>query len=285
MNTVRSSLAVLSLAGLTAALPFSATAKDSEALKVARQLNNAFVEVAETVSPSVVVISVTQKGDGEEMKRLRLDLFGSKPRAAFVVGKKGWKDAPQPPVAATVGSLLASGQAVEEGLREAVILATLIVHPGLIRGFESALERLDLSGVHDRLRAALLRHEAAGLLEFLAETMPREVDALFAQPHVTNAPPVRDRLDREKAQMCVAEDLAKLAALRGARGEVEDAVEDIGGLADEGLTWRLAQATRAVDRADRAPREDAGDLGEDRSALSKHLQNLIDGEVWVKKIR
>ena len=70
MNTVRSSLAVLSLAGLTAALPFAAAAKDSEALKVARQLNNAFVEVAETVSPSVVVISVTQKNDGEEMKRL-----------------------------------------------------------------------------------------------------------------------------------------------------------------------------------------------------------------------
>ena len=71
MNTVRSSLAVLSLVGLTAALPFAAAAKDSEALKVARQLNNAFVEVAETVSPSVVVISVTQKNDGEEMKRLR----------------------------------------------------------------------------------------------------------------------------------------------------------------------------------------------------------------------
>ncbi len=223
---------------------------------------------------------------GEEMKRLRFDLFGSKPRAAFVIGgKKGWKDAPQPPVAATVGSLLASGQAVEEGLREAVILATLIVHPGLIRGFESALERLDLSGVHDRLRAVLLRHEAAELRGYLAETMPREVDALFAQPHVLNAPPVRDRVDSEKARMCLAEDLAKLAALRGARGELEDAVEDIGGLADEGLTWRLAQATKAVERADRPHREDAADLGEDRSALSKHLQNLIDGEVWVKKNR
>jgi len=24
-------------------------------------------------------------------------------------------------------------------------------------------------------------------------------------------------------------------------------------------------------------------MGEDRAALSKHLQNLIDGEIWVKK--
>lgn len=225
---------------------------------------------------------------GEEIKRLRFDLFGTRPRAAFVPGRKGWKDAPLPPLPSTRGSLLATGQAgrsVEENLREAAILATLIVHPGLIRSFESALERLALQGAHDRLRAAILSTEPAALHAHLAETLAPELEQLFAQPHVTNAPPVRDRADAEKARMCLAEDLAKLAALRGARGELEDAVEDIGGLADEGLTWRLAQATQAVDRADRPQRADASDLGEDRSALSKHLQDLIDGQVWVKKTR
>ena len=173
-------------------------------------------------------------------------------------------------------------------MREAAVLATLIVHPGLIRRFEAALERLDLTGGHNRLRAALLQQADAGaesLRAHLSENLRGELDVLFAQPHVLNAPPVRDRFDIDKASMCLAEDLAKLAALRGARGELEDAVEDIGGLADEGLTWRLAQATKAVDRADRPRRHDAADLGEDRAGLSKHLQNLIDGEVWVKKNR
>ena len=85
------------------------------------------------------------------------------------------------------------------------------------------------------------------------------------------------------AMLCLAEELAKLDAHRGARKEIEDAVEDLSGLADEGLTWRLSQSALARHRADNPPREDAADLGEDRSALSKHLQNMIDGQIWVKK--
>jgi len=56
-------------------------------------------------------------------------------------------------------------------------------------------------------------------------------------------------------------------------------------LPDEGLTWRLGQATLARHRADHPARTDAADLGEDRAALSNHLQRLIDGQVWVKKTR
>jgi serine protease Do len=70
MKDIRFSLAALTLAGLTVALPPVALAKDSEALKVARQLNDAFIEVAETVSPSVVVITVTQKADSEQLKQM-----------------------------------------------------------------------------------------------------------------------------------------------------------------------------------------------------------------------
>jgi len=82
----------------------------------------------------------------------------------------------------------------------------------------------------------------------------------------------------------VAEALAKLTARRGALREIEDAMEDMTGLVDEGLTWRLGQAAQARNRADKSNLEDA-DMGEDRAALSKHLQNLIDGQVWVKKTR
>lgn len=63
MNTVRSSwwlgLTVLTLAGW----PGASSAAESEALGLARQLNQAFIEVADKVSPSVVVVSVAHKAD------------------------------------------------------------------------------------------------------------------------------------------------------------------------------------------------------------------------------
>jgi len=43
-------------AGLLAGVPWPLEANDSEALDLARKLNTAFIEVAETVTPSVVVI-------------------------------------------------------------------------------------------------------------------------------------------------------------------------------------------------------------------------------------
>ncbi len=52
----------VALAGLLAYFPICLAGKEpSEALSLARQLNQAFIEVAENVSPAVVVITVTQK--------------------------------------------------------------------------------------------------------------------------------------------------------------------------------------------------------------------------------
>ncbi len=56
--------------------------------------------------------------------------------------------------------------------------------------------------------------------------------------------------------MCVAEELAKLAAKRGVMREIEEAMEDISGVVDEGLTWRLKQAAEARDKAVRSENED-----------------------------
>src|SRR3954449_5814183 len=67
MKLTISHLVLLAATGLVAA-PLSVPAKDSPAvakpnpnLALARQLNEAFVEVADEVSPAVVVITVTQK--------------------------------------------------------------------------------------------------------------------------------------------------------------------------------------------------------------------------------
>ena len=191
-------------------------------------------------------------------------------------------------LATTRSSLLAQAQGpVDEILREAVILATLILHPALIHRFESALERLDLTGDdHDTLRQMILAGaDLPDLHSKIAQSAPHALDALMSRPHVAIAPPVRNIADDDLAALCLAEELAKLEARRGARREIEDAMEDMDGLPDEGLTWRLTQAAEARHRSERSGPSDSADLGEDRAALSRHLQSLIDDQVWVKKNR
>ncbi|MDP4032076.1 MAG: DNA primase [Pseudorhodobacter sp.] len=225
---------------------------------------------------------------GEEIKRLRWDLFGRTGRKPGF--RKGAKPEPLAAMPSTRASLLANAadDRITENLRLSVILATCAIHPDLIARFESALELLDLpEDDHARLRAILLAHahddDTQTAVAEIAAAAGAALESLLALPHVQLAPPIRNPQDGALAVMCLAEELAKLEARRGARQEIEDAVADLSGLADEGLTWRLSQASEARFRADRSGLEDAQDLGEDRAALSKHLQNMIDGQIWVKK--
>jgi DNA primase len=227
----------------------------------------------------------------DEMKRLRMDLFGTAQTRPFQPGpyRKGkFTPPPDGARATTRSSLLAQASGpIEESLREAVILATLILHPALIHRFESALERLDLTGDdHDTLRQMILAGaDLPDLHHRIAQSAPTALDALLRRPHVAIAPPIRNREDDDLAALCLAEELAKLEARRGARREIEDAMEDMDGLPDEGLTWRLTQAAEARHRSEKSDRNDSTDLGEDRAALSRHLQDLIDSQVWLKKNR
>ena len=228
----------------------------------------------------------------EEFKRLRRELFGNQdgPPRPFQPGpfRRGKFAPPGGALASTRSSLLAQAQGpVEEMLREAVILATLILHPTLIHRFESALERLDLTGDdHDTLRQMILSGaDMPDLHSRIAQSAPAALDAVLSRPHVAIAPAVRNPQDHDLAALCLAEELAKLEARRGARREIADAMEDMDGLPDEGLTWRLSQAADARHRSERIGPTDSSDLGEDRAALSRQLQRLIDDQVWVKKNR
>jgi DNA primase len=222
---------------------------------------------------------------GEDIKRLRWQLFGQSVRP--LRGPRRGPTAPVNVTAARSSALAGSGQGrADEHLLIAVLLATLITHPGLIARFESALETLD--PVHPdqrRLCDALLRHAHAPntLRAAIDAEMPGTLESLMAEAHVRIAPPVRNAADEDLALMCVAEGLAKLEARRGAQQEIAEAVEDMAGVVDEGLTWRLSQAAEARNRADRSKLMDASDMGEDRAALSKRLQDLIDGQIWIKK--
>jgi len=191
---------------------------------------------------------------GAEIKRLREELFGYRPAGGQ--GVRRWKPGPAPVLPSTKSSLLGAAQgAVEDVLREAVILATLVTHPSLIERFESALEALDLTlPEHAAVRDALLSEEAHEAIRDAAG--PAALEKLFSPRHVQISPSVRNDWDAELAAQCVAEELAKLAARRGAAREIEDAMRDLDDLADEGVTWRLSQAAEAVARAGRGQAED-----------------------------
>ena len=206
---------------------------------------------------------------GEDIKRLRLDLFGQtarpfKPWTPRASGAGG-RFAPQQPVAphaSTRASLLASaGAPVEETLREAVLIATLVTHPGLIRRFESAIEAIDMTGdLHALLRDLLLAHaDAADPRAEIARSAPAALDAIMAHPHVRNAPAILDASDVERAEFAVAQDLFILSAERGRRREIAEAEQDITGVVDEGLTWRIARANEARQQAHRGPQDKTGE--------------------------
>ncbi|MGD9918740.1 MAG: DNA primase [Paenirhodobacter sp.] len=241
---------------------------------------------------------------GEEIKRLREELFGigrgrrdSFGRDDF--GREGgargtgprsatpWRGGfgakpPALPLPATRSTLLvtAGDTQVAEHLRETMILAILATHPTLVAEFESQLEALELGlADHEALRGAMLRH-AHESAEALATALEAEtgdlLEKLRAHPHVRTAPPVLRRDEPDFARMCLAEEMAKLQAARAVRAETEEAMEEIEGLADEGVTWRITQATRAVHQAARSKLEDTGDMGEDREAMSAFLQALLE---------
>lgn len=226
----------------------------------------------------------------EEVRRLRWDLFGQRGRRP-AEPRPSRRGDPLPrgqialPTAAVRASALAGASAeVGEVLLEAVILATLCTHPALVDAFRSDLESMRLLGEgHDILRHAILAAPAPPLRDNVPDAARAVLERLMSDAHVQVAPPVRNAADAELARLCLAEGFAKLAARRGARAEIVEAMEDLAGVADEGVTWRLSQAARALHEAERSPL-DAGDgMGEDRAALSKGLQDLLDGQVWIKK--
>ncbi len=204
---------------------------------------------------------------GEAIREKRWQLFRARPaqgaQGAGRAWKPGWKPGPAPVSAETKASLLATGSgAVPEVLREAVILATLITHPPLIEPHLAALERLELSTPDHRAMLAVLlggdfADAAAARAAIEAAIGATPLEKLFALNHVRIAPPVARPRDVDLAGQCLAEELAKLEAERGAAREVEEAAADMESARDEGLTWRLGQAAQARDKARRGQEEDA----------------------------
>ncbi len=204
---------------------------------------------------------------GQEIKDLRWDLFRPQRNAPGGGAKRAWQpgrgwQAPPTAMPSTKSSALAAGgDRVADHLREAVILAVLICTPDVAEEFESGLESLPCTDAdHRTIRDAILRHAHEGS-EVLREKIfgalgPDALDNLMGSRHVAIVPCIRTPGNAEMARMTVAEELAKLSAAKGLDAEIADAVQDLEGVADEGVTWRLSQAAAAASDATRSGKED-----------------------------
>ncbi|MEM7489587.1 MAG: DNA primase [Pseudomonadota bacterium] len=233
---------------------------------------------------------------GEEIARLRAELFGTAP--AGPTAPRPWTPTPrrpgrgwQPPAVATNStrtSALASGATTPEAMLEQVILAGLALHPELLDDFADALESgAWTTDAHAAMAELLLRIDPAATRDEARTTLAERLseatlESVLARRHVRISPVTRG--DAAAARLCVHDALSRLAARRGADRERREAMEDFEDGADEALTWRLAQATRRREEAQRAPREAAAE-DDDAAGLSDYLQGLLDTEVWKKTKR
>ncbi len=222
---------------------------------------------------------------GEEIRRLRWELFGQRRGAAPARGKWRRRDAgPSFQPATKQSALVLAPPQFEEELREAVILATLLTHPALLPEFEVEIERLHcVTRDHARIRNALLNHvdiaDPDRLHAAVGDALgPGPLEKLLGLSHVQIAPPLLDRTDTQKAALCLAEELAKLDAVRGAAREIEDAMNDLSGFADEGVTWRLSQVAEARNRAGRGDTEDRNeyDLAPNGARMKRDERSAFD---------
>ena len=219
----------------------------------------------------------------DALKELKWQLFRRRPAGQ---GNRVWprKGAPEPARSTTRQSrLVAAGEGSEEHLREAVILAALISTPGMVPEFESQLERMECRDpAHAAMLSAILADGGQGgasLAEWIAaELGPEALESLLNDPHVAITPPVRHPGDSEAARLCLAEELAKLRAARGLVAEIAEAEDEIMGLADEAVTWRLGQAAEARHRAGRGDQEDRAeyDTGENGARINKAEREALD---------
>jgi DNA primase len=239
---------------------------------------------------------------GEDLKRMRWELFGTTPqpsedrgfdRPSFD-GKKrnfggdnkrgsgGWKP-PAPSVQpSTKTSLLATGtDEVTDVLRECVVLATLMRNPAMIERFEVLLERYDFA-THEMnaIRDVLLRvgPDRDAEQAVFNSVGPEALENLLTPRHVQLAPGIRTPERTDLAELCVQEELAKLAARKGAAREVSEAMREIEGQADEGLTWRLKEAASSIGGIGPDGEEDSAeyDVGKNGARMNRSERSAFD---------
>jgi DNA primase len=232
---------------------------------------------------------------GQAIKELRFQLFT--PKRAPQQGGKFTPWAKQAKQLATMGakaSILAANADSGMRLRESVILAAAIRNQSAAQDNETAMEKCPITTPNlQEIMNALLANLHADLSKDGTQTTFDDIltqslgysplDRLLELRPLANHPYLGKAVNVALTKRTLEEELAKHSALIGAASEIKEAEQDLTGLVDEGLTWRLKEAAQAKSRATRAVEEEATGAGEDTNAMKKQLQNMLDNEIWVKK--
>ncbi|MBO9396204.1 DNA primase [Shimia sp. R9_1] len=231
---------------------------------------------------------------GDAIKELRFQLFRPQRGGGAGGGKRGgfqrgrWNAQPTVQARTKVSMLAASEGAVEQRVREAVVLAVALMTPEMLDDFEYEIESMDcLDQDNARMRDALMQFAntpdpRANIEGYLG---PEAVENLLRQPHVAITPAVLRAGDTALARKTLREELNKLKAERGLRQEIAEAEEEAHSLTDETVTWRLGQAAEDSNKAKISSQdEEGGDYAvgangapidrEERAALDALAENI-----------
>ena len=242
---------------------------------------------------------------GQAIKELRYKLFapinnGLNPlnKSRSLGYSQVWGKKPKLMASANTKSSMLAIQSDETNwrLRESLILASAIKNQSAARKNESALERCpittpDLVEIMNAILINLhIKKTDAGMSDGFEENIQNSlgyspIDKLMKLKPLKKHPYLKNNTDPDFIQQTLEEELAKHVALIGAQNEIKEAEQDLTGLVDEGLTWRLQQAAMAKTKATRAIEEEDSETDENSLEMSKNLQNMLDNQIWVKKTR
>lgn len=242
---------------------------------------------------------------GQAIKELRYQLFAptnnglnplnnTRPRGYSQV----WGKKPKLMASANTKSSMLAIQSDETNwrLRESLILASAIQNQSAALKNESALERCpittpDLMEIMNAILINLhIKKTDTGMSDSFEKNIQNSlgyspINKLMKLKPLKNHPYLKKNTKPELIQQTLEEELAKHVALIGAQNEIKEAEQDLTGLVDEGLTWRLQQAAIAKTKATRAIEEEDTETDEKSLEMSKNLQNMLDNQIWIKKTR
>ena len=242
---------------------------------------------------------------GQAIKELRYKLFapinnGLNPlnKSRSLGYSQVWGKKPKLMASANTKSSMLAIQSDETNwrLRESLILASAIKNQSAALKNESALERCpittpDLVEIMNAILINLhIKKTDAGMSDGFEENIQNSlgyspIDKLMKLKPLKKHPYLKNNTDPDLIQQTLEEELAKHVALIGAQNEIKEAEQDLTGLVDEGLTWRLQQAAMAKTKATRAIEEEDSETDENSLEMSKNLQNMLDNQIWIKKTR
>jgi DNA primase len=242
---------------------------------------------------------------GQAIKELRYKLFapinnGLNPlnKSRSLGYSQVWGKKPKLMASANTKSSMLAIQSDETNwrLRESLILASAIKNQSAALKNESALERCpittpDLVEIMNAILINLhIKKTDAGMSDSFEKNIQNSlgyspIDKLMKLKPLKKHPYLKNNTDPDLIQQTLEEELAKHVALIGAQNEIKEAEQDLTGLVDEGLTWRLQQAAMAKTKATRAIEEEDSETDENSLEMSKNLQNMLDNQIWVKKTR